>query len=346
MSENKINEFSKQIEEHKSTVLIVDDDPRSRKLIEAYLFPQNYNLITAGDGTEALDKLKNNSVDLIVLDVMLPGISGYEVCKKVKSDSDLRLIPIIMMTSLDGKDDKIKGIQAGTDDFLTKPIDPQEITARVKSLLRVRHLNEQLEKVENILFTLAKALEAKDPYTEGHSERVTDFAKRLAKEIGLSKESQELLDKAGKMHDIGKVGVPETILNKPGPLTKDEFNYIKKHVVLSEKICDPLRSMREILGIIRHHHENFNGKGYPDGLSGDKIPLEARILSIADAYDAMSSDRPYRKKLPKSEVIKRLKEGAGTQWDPKLVDIFVKILESSDVEGYNLKKEDKSKEED
>jgi putative two-component system response regulator len=327
---NRSHEFSNKWEDHKSTVMVVDDDPRSRKLIEAYLFPQNYNLVTAADGTEALEKLKDNSVDLIVLDVMLPGISGYEVCKKVKSDSDLRLIPIIMMTSLDGKEDKIKGIQAGTDDFLTKPIDPQEITARVKSLLRVRHLNEQLEKVENILFTLAKALEAKDPYTEGHSERVTDFAIKLAREIGLSKESQELLDKAGKMHDIGKVGVPETILNKPGPLTKEEFNYIKKHAVLSEKICDPLRSMREILGIIRHHHENFNGKGYPDGLQGDSIPLEARILSIADAYDAMSSDRPYRKKLSKQEVVKRLKEGAGSQWDPKLVDIFVKILESSD----------------
>lgn len=318
------------IKEQKSTVLIVDDDPRSRKLIEAYLFSQDYNIITAGDGTEAMQKLKNNSVDLIVLDVMLPGISGYEVCKRVKLDSDLRLIPIVMMSSLDDKEDKIKGIQAGTDDFLTKPIDAQEITVRVKSLLRVRHLNEQLEKVENILFTLAKALEAKDPYTEGHSERVGKLAKKLAKEVGLGEDAREALDKAAKIHDIGKVGVPETILNKPGPLTKEEFNYIKKHVVLSEQICAPLRSMRGILGIIRHHHENYNGKGYPYGLKGEDIPLEARILSIVDAYDAMTSDRPYRKRLPQDEVIKRLKEGSGTQWDPKLVDLFINMIEESE----------------
>lgn len=318
------------IKEQKSTVLIVDDDPRSRKLIEAYLFSQDYNIITAGDGTEAMQKLKNNSVDLIVLDVMLPGISGYEVCKRVKLDSDLRLIPIVMMSSLDDKEDKIKGIQAGTDDFLTKPIDAQEITVRVKSLLRVRHLNEQLEKVENILFTLAKALEAKDPYTEGHSERVGELAKKLAKEVGLGEDAREALDKAAKIHDIGKVGVPETILNKPGPLTKEEFNYIKKHVVLSEQICAPLRSMRGILGIIRHHHENYNGKGYPYGLKGEDIPLEARILSIVDAYDAMTSDRPYRKRLPQDEVIKRLKEGSGTQWDPKLVDLFINMIEESE----------------
>jgi len=231
-----------------------------------------------------------------------------------------------MMTVLEEKEHKIKAIEAGTDDFLTKPVDHEELSARVRSLVRVKHLNEQLENVENILFTLSNMLEAKDPYTKGHSERVTIIALRLANEAGLPSEDQGLLRKVGRLHDIGKIGVPANLLNKPGALTPKEFELLKEHVILGENICRPLRSIGRFLGIIRHHHENFDGTGYPDGLKGEKIPLGARILAIADAFDTMNSDQPYRKRLPMEEILKRLKEGAGSLWDPKLVKLFTEKL--------------------
>ncbi|MFH1239329.1 MAG: HD domain-containing phosphohydrolase, partial [bacterium] len=270
--------------DHKAArVMIVEDDPRSVKLMEAYLLPEGYKVVSASDGFDALNKIEKETVDIILLDVMMPNINGYDVCKQLKADRNLRFIPIIMMTALTGKEDKIKGIEAGTDDFVTKPVDREELLARVKSLLRVRSLNEQLEDAENVLYVLNTILDAKDHYTQGHSQRVTNLALKLAKELRLSTPDQNMLKKAGLVHDIGKIGVAETILNKPGTLTAEEFEEIKKHSVLSEKICSPLKSMKNILGVIRHHHERFDGQGYPDGLRGENIPLGARILAIADA---------------------------------------------------------------
>lgn len=307
-------------------VMVVEDDPRSVKLLEAYLLPEGYQMVTANDGIDALNKLDRETVDIILLDIMMPNMNGYEVCKQLKADKNSRFIPIIMMTALRSREDRIRGIEAGTDDFLTKPVDREELLARIRSLLRVKNLNEQLEDAENVLYVLSNMLDAKDHYTEGHSQRVTKFAIYLAKALRLSLSDQDMLKKAGLLHDIGKVGVPENVLNKPGPLTPEEFELIKKHPVLSEKICSPLRSMKNILGIIRHHHESFDGKGYPDGLRGEEIPLGSRILAVADAFDAMGSDRPYRKGMPKEKVIKVLKEGAGVQWDPKLVDLFTNLI--------------------
>lgn len=307
-------------------ILIVEDDPRSMKLVEAYLLPEGYQTVKAVDGLEALSKLEKEDVDLILLDIMLPSMDGYEVCKKIKEDRDTRFIPIVMMTALSETSDKVKGIEMGTDDFLTKPVNREELLARVKSLVHVKRLNMQLEDAENVLFVLINILEAKDPYTRGHSQRVTNIALRLAKELRLSSRDQDILKRAGLVHDVGKIGVPEAILNKPGPLTKEEFEYIKNHPALSEKICSPLNSMKDLLGIIRHHHERVDGKGYPDGLKGTDIPLGARILAIADAYDAMDSDRPYRNKMSKEEIKRIFTEGSGTQWDSQLVELFLNVM--------------------
>jgi putative two-component system response regulator len=307
-------------------IMIVEDDPRSVKLMEAYLLPEGYEITRASDGFEALNKIEQEPVDVILLDVMMPNVNGYDVCKQLKADRNLRFIPIIMMTALTGKEDKIKGIEAGADEFVTKPVDREELLARIKSLLKVKALNEQLEDAENVLYVLNNILDAKDHYTQGHSQRVTNLALKLAKELRLSGPDQEILKKAGLVHDIGKIGVSEAILNKPSTLTPEEFEEIKKHSTWSEKICSPLKSMKNILPIIRHHHERIDGAGYPDGLKGDNIPLGARILAIADAYDAMSSDRPYRKGMPKEKAIQILKECAGTQWDAKLVTLFINML--------------------
>ena len=311
-----------------SRILVVDDDVLNVKLIEAYLIPEEYDILTAYDGEEALKKVEEESVDLILLDIMLPKINGYEVCQQLKAREDLRLIPIIMITALDEREDKIKGIETGADDFLTKPVDKGELLARIKSLLRVKYLNEQLENVEAVLFFLANLIEAKDPYTKDHTKRVAKYAERLAKEAGLSLEQQNLLRKAGTLHDIGKIGVPEAILNKPGPLAEEEFNRMKEHSVLGEKICNPLKSMSCIVNIIRHHHERFDGNGYPDGLKGEEIPIGARIMAIVDSFDAMILDRPYRKKMAREKAIEILKEEAGKQWDPKLVEIFIKKIDT------------------
>ncbi len=307
-------------------ILIVEDDPRSMKLVEAYLLPEGYETIKAVDGLEALSKLEKEDVDLILLDIMLPGMDGYEVCRQIKGDKKMRFIPIVMMTALSETSDKVKGIEMGTDDFLTKPVNREELLARVKSLVNVKRLNMQLEDAENVLFVLINMLEAKDPYTKGHSQRVTNIALKLAKELRLSSRDQDILKRAGLVHDIGKVGISEAVLNKPGPLTKEEFEHIKNHPALSEKICSPLNSMKDLLSIIRHHHERVDGKGYPDGLKGTEIPLGAKILAIADAYDAMDSDRPYRGNMPKEEIKRIFREGSGTQWDSQLVELFLNVM--------------------
>ncbi|MFH1783569.1 MAG: HD domain-containing phosphohydrolase [bacterium] len=309
-----------------SRIMVVDDDPKSIKLIAAYLLPEGHEILTAGDGLEALSKLEKEDVDLILLDVMMPNLNGYEVCKQIKDSKELRIIPVVMMTALSDKQDRIKGIEAGTDEFLTKPIDREELLARVRSLIKVKDLNTQLEDAENVLFALVNMIEAKDSYTIGHSQRVTQLAIRIAEEMRLSGRAKELLKKAGILHDLGKVAISEAILNKPSTLTKEEYDQIKKHPVIAEEICAPLKSMKEILPVIRHHHERFDGAGYPDGIKEEKIPLESRILAIADSYDAMSSDRPYRDKVPKDEIIKRLKQGAGSQWDPKIMELFLNII--------------------
>jgi len=315
-------------------ILIVDDDLAIVKVMQNYLIRSGFYTFAAFDGEEALKKVEEVSPDLIVLDVMMPKLDGYEVCKILKENDKTRFIPIIMVTAFGEKRNKIKGIEIGADDFLTKPLDVDELLAKVRSLLRLKYLIEQLDNAENILFSLVNIIDAKDSYTGGHSERVTRFALMLAEKIGLPNEQLGLLEKAAKIHDIGKIGVPEAILNKLGPLTEEEFAQIKKHPEIGEKICSPLNSLQPLLKIIRHHHERYDGNGYPDGIRGTNIPVEARIIAIVDSYDAMATDRPYRNKLLNNKIINIFRAGAGTQWDKDLVEKFIEIINSG---GLNAK---------
>ncbi len=313
-------------------VMIVDDDFELCRFMSQFLSRQGFLTFTASDGEEGLKKTEEICPDLILLDAMMPQMSGYEVCKRLKDNEKTRLIPVIMITGAGEKEMKIKGIEAGVDDFITKPADHEELIARVRSLIRVKTLNDQLENVENVLYTLVNIIDAKDSYTRGHSERVTKFALVLAKEMSFSRENLNLLEKASKLHDIGKIGVPEAILNKPAALTEEEFNEIKKHPAIGEKICSPMKTLGPILKILRYHHERFDGKGYPDGMKGNDIPLEARIIAVVDSFDAMATDRPYRKKLEKERIIAIFKSGLGSQWDEKIANIFIKMLEDGKVE--------------
>lgn len=310
----------------KSKILVVDDNEQNVDLLEAYLVSSDYEVITAYNGDEALQKVAEHDIDLIILDIMMPGTNGYEVCRQLKGEEDTRLIPIIMLTALTELDDKIKGIDCGADDFLNKPVNRIELLARVRSLISNKKLNENLISARNVIFTLSLAVEAHVPFARGHSERVSFYCDKLAKELGYDEKFANSLKEAAILHDLGKIGISRTILHKPDFLTEIEFVEIRKHPEIGEKICAPLRFADIKLPVIRHHHERFDGKGYPDGLRGDDIPLGARIMAITDAFDAMTSDRPYRGAMSIDKAMDILNEEAGKQWDNELIEIFIRIL--------------------
>jgi putative two-component system response regulator len=303
-------------------VLVVDDHPLNLELIEGCLADVDCRVITATDGIEALELVKKDPPDLVLLDVMMPRMDGYEVCQRLKASPEGRLLPVVMVTALGQIADRVRGLEVGADDFIVKPIERVELVARVRSLLRVKQLYDRLDDAQRTIFALARAVEAKDSALESHTERVGMNARRIGEALGLGDDTLDDLLWGGVIHDIGKIGTPDSILLKPGPLTGDEFEIMKQHVFIGEEIARPLRSAHDLLPIIRNHHERIDGNGYPDGLAGDDIPLGARIVAICDAFDAMISDRPYRKGLTHADALATLTAGAGTQWDATLVGIF------------------------
>lgn len=315
-------------DERPGRILVVDDAEPNRELIAAYLEQGGHEVLMAGSGAEALLALQHKGVDLVLLDIMMPGIDGYEVCTRMRQNFATRLTPVVLVTSLDDRADRIRGMEAGADDFLSKPVNQTELLARVRSLLRVKRLTDQLDSSEAVIFTLARAVEAKDPFTEQHTSRVADYSRAIAAAAGLPSEEQGAVYRCGMVHDIGKIAISDVILLKPGKLTLKEFESMKRHSVIGEEICRPLRSAAQLMPAIRHHHERWDGSGYPDGLKGTAIPLSARIVAIADAFDAMTSDRPYRQAMPVERAREILVRGRGTQWDADLVDRFLGLPES------------------
>jgi putative two-component system response regulator len=232
----------------------------------------------------------------------------------MKAKPETRLIPVVLLTSLNGDADRLRGIMCGADDFLNKPVNKHELLARVHSLLRLKQFTDEMDNVETVLFSLALSIEAKDHYTEGHCDRLSKYSVALGKKLGLSENLLVALRRGALVHDIGKLAVPEHILLKPGPLTAEERKIMQQHTIAGERICAPLRSFRHVLPIIRHHHEKWDGSGYPDGLKGEQIPLTARILQITDIYDALTTDRPYRKALSPQEALATLQEEVKRGW--------------------------------
>ena len=295
--------------------------------MEAVFEKEGYKVLTARNAAEALQLAENLSPDLAILDVMMPGMDGYDLCKKLKEGRGARFFPVILVTSLSETEDKIAGIEAGADDFISKPFKSIEVTTRVRSLLRLKKLQEELDHSESVILTLAVALDSKDPYTKGHSERVANLSAEFAAYIGLSEKEQSLIKKAGTLHDIGKIGIEDYFLHKSGVLTKEQIRVIEQHAVIGEKICRPLHSLSVILPIIRHHHERWDGAGFPDGLKGEQLPLMARILSIVDAFDAMVSERPYRRPISVKKALKKMEEEKNSgQWDSVLLEKFIEMV--------------------
>jgi putative two-component system response regulator len=315
------------------TILIADDNLANLELHSGLLEVEGYQVRCVLDGRQALDVLRTNSIDLALLDVMMPERDGFAVCREIKSNPETRFIPVVLVTALTGTAERIRGIECGADDFLSKPIEREELLARVRSLLRIKQFTDELESAETVLFSLALSIEAKDPYTEGHCDRLAKYSVALAERLGLAAEIQLALRRAGTVHDIGKVAVPDHILLKPGPLDSDEWKIMRQHPLIGERICRPLKSFRNVLPIIRHHHEKLDGSGYPDGLKGKEIPLSAQIMQTVDIYDALTTARPYRKALSPKEAFAIIDAEVKKGW---WNGVLVKHLESLAVGASSL----------
>ncbi len=311
----------------KPVVLVVDDVRANRELLEGYIYDLGYEVRQACDGLAALEMIEAEEPDLILLDVDMPRLDGLTLCGRLKAHPTHRLVPIVLITALQDRTTKLKGIEFGADDFLTKPFDAKELLVRTKVLLRERALNKRLDAAEGVLLAFARTVEARDRYTIHHAERVGLYSREIGRVLGLSAEDLDVLYRGGILHDIGKIAIPDAILLKPGPVSDSELALLQTHSSGGERICKPLRSTSHFLPIIRHHHERMDGCGYPDRLAGTQIPLGARIAAIADAWDAMTSDRPYRRSLAEEEARRRLRDGAGKQWDSAFVEIFLRLLD-------------------
>src|SRR5262252_5731261 len=309
-------------------ILVVDDQPSIAGLMSQLLMMRGYDVVTAGSAEQAEAEVRKQSPDLILSDVMMPGRSGYDFCRSLKENPATRLIPFVLITGLSDSSDKVRGIEAGADDFLNKPVLAEELIARVKSLLRLKEFTDELETADSVLCTLGLIVEGRDPYTEGHCERLSVHAVDLGRHLGMDEDSILALKRGGYLHDLGKIAVPDEILKKGSDLTPAEWEIMKLHPITGENICRPLHSLRLVLPIIRNHHEHSDGSGYPDGLTGSEIPLLARVLQVVDVYDALTTARSYKPAISHEQAAATMRQEAlRGLWDAELVDEFVTMLE-------------------
>jgi putative two-component system response regulator len=292
------------------TVVVADDAQASLELLRTILTRDGHTVHTARDGAHALTLTLSESPDVVVTDVIMPKLTGFEVCRRIKEDRMTRLISVVLVTGLEGTEERIEGINAGADDFLTKPINAHELRARVRSLVRLKRFTDELDSAESMILSLAHTVEARDPYTAGHCTRMASYASLFGTVLGLPEEDVTALSRGGYLHDVGKIGVPDAVLLKAGSLTPDEFVVMKRHTVTGDQLCGELKLLRLVRPIVRSHHERIDGSGYPDGLAGDDIPLLAQITGIVDVYDALTTDRPYRTALTSEMAVAQLEAEA------------------------------------
>jgi putative two-component system response regulator len=309
------------------TILLVDAADINRRLLKAILKTGMYRILEAKRPSGALQILEQEKVDLVMMDLAMPEMSGPDFCRLLKGNADTQLIPIIMTTSVLTAENEIAGIDSGADDFLVKPLRPALVRTRVRSMLRNKALVDSLEQAETILFVLAQSVEQRDRSTGMHCERLANYSLALGRALGLSKQSQLALHRGGYLHDIGKVSIPDAILFKRGLLTEQEWQVMRQHTMRGEEICRPMKSLAPVLPIIRSHHERWDGSGYPDGLQGEAIPLLARILQVADIYDALTTARPYKPAFSHRHAVQIMLEEARRGWrDPELVELFAQVV--------------------
>lgn len=304
------------------SILVVHDLEVNLQRIATSLDHAQHKILTVRSGEGAIEILEREPIDLIILDL---STGGVECCRRIRANRSMRLIPVIMVTCA-GCADEEAGVRSGADELLAEPFDPDLLRARVRSMLRHKAKLDSLEDSENVLFALAQAAEHRDHNTAGHCERLAVFSVFLGMAMQLPRQHLLALHRGGYLHDIGKLGVPDRILLKPGPLSPDEWRIMRTHTIRGEEICRTLRSMTAVLPIIRSHHERWDGSGYPDGLKGEAIPLLARVLQLADVYDALTTIRPYKCAIPSDEALRMMEEEAGRGWrDPALMRVFAQL---------------------
>jgi len=315
------------VRRERRTVLVVEEEASNRDILYEILTDLGHDVMLAEDGHKAMVEVERGSPDLILLDISMPGMSGIEICKLLKSDSKTRLIPVVLLTGRGDREIRIAGLEAGADDFFNKPFDLLELTTRIRSLLDLKRFTDELEHAEAMITSLALAVEARDSYTGGHCARLAKAAVELGRRLGLRDEEVRVLRLGGFLHDLGKLSVPDPILLKPGPFTAEERVVMQAHPVTGEQLCQPLHSLDPVRPVIRHHHERWDGSGYPDGLAGDAIPLTAQILGLVDVFDALITQRPYKPAFTREESVTILqKEGTKDLWEPRLLAEFLRLV--------------------
>jgi putative two-component system response regulator len=309
------------------SIVIADDDQATRALLRAILQRASYRVREFDNGADALADIRREAPDVALLDIGMPGMDGLSVTRALRREPATALLPIILVTARGRTEDKVAGLDAGASDFVTKPFEPVELLARVRTNLRLSSALRRLEATQDVLVALASAVDAKDPATEHHCGRVAERTLALARLAGLGQDEVEAIGYGAVLHDIGKIGIREEILLKAGPLTDEERVEMQRHPLVGAEILRPLRLGQLVSPIVRGHHERWDGRGYPDGLAGERIPIGARIVAIVDAHDAMTHDRPYRARLSAEEAVEELMRNRATQFDPELTDLFVANLD-------------------
>ncbi|MBA3975151.1 MAG: two-component system response regulator [Candidatus Solibacter sp.] len=312
----------------RSTILLVDSVDHNRQYLKGMLKAGPHRILEAKSPEEGLHVLGREPVDLIIADLMMPGIGGLEFCRCVKGNRKTRLIPLLMMTNVQGIENEVAGLESGADEFLIRPLHPTAVRTRVRAMLRNKKAIDSLEEAETILFSLAQTVEARDEETGNHCERLAALSVALGTTLGLPEEELLALYRGGFLHDIGKIAVPDAVLNKGGHLTEQEWQVMKSHTWVGESICRPMKSLAPVLPVIRNHHERWDGSGYPDGLAGEQIPLLARILQVADIFDALTSKRAYKEPYTTGEAVALLQQEAENGWrDGELVSVFCAMVQ-------------------
>jgi putative two-component system response regulator len=309
------------------TILIVDDLPANVELLQRMLQQEGYRVCTAASADEAIAVVEREHPDVVLMDVMMPDRTGFDACREIKERLETRLTPVVLVTALQDRESRIRGIDSGADDFLTKPVDRHELRARVRSLMRLKRYTDELDSAEAVIVSLALTIEARDHYTRGHCQRLAAYSEALGQRIGLAADDVLALRRGGFLHDVGKIAVPDAILLKAGRLDSAEYETIKEHTIVGDRLCGQLRALRKVRSIVRHHHERLDGSGYPDGLTGSTVPLLAQIMGIVDVFDAVTTDRPYQRARPAAEACTALTVEAARGWrDPILVREFVDLV--------------------
>jgi putative two-component system response regulator len=311
-----------------ATILVVDDEEANLNLLQRLLERAGYRVLRAHDGDEALDAVPRERPDVVLSGVRMRGRDGFQICRLLKHDPATRLTPVILMTGSSDADDRLRAIDAGADDLIARPIEPTELKARVRSLVQLKRFTDDLDSAEAVLRNLAIMVEARDPYTDGHCQRLMQYARLLGERLNLSAEQLSTLGRGAYFHDIGKISIPDSILLKPGALTPEEYARIREHPLTGERLCGNFRALHQVRPIVRWHHELVDGTGYPDGLRGDAIPLLAQIVGIIDVFDALTSTRPYRQAMPAEQAVAELlKDVRSGRRDRYLIEEFVALVE-------------------